>query len=61
MGDESKLEVQVRLNENNEPEFKNLLSLASSGRKPLSCDTVEEEVERDPPTFRQDENKVINV
>lgn len=38
---DSKLEVKVRLDLDGEPEFKNLLSLASAGEKPLAVDTEE--------------------
>lgn len=38
---DNKLEVKVRLDENGEPQFKNLLNLASSGDNPLTVDTEE--------------------
>lgn len=38
------MEVKVRLDNTNQPEFKNLMSLASSGEQPLAVDT--EEVDR---------------
>lgn len=38
------MEVKVRLDNTNQPEFKNLMSLASSGEQPLTVDT--EEVDR---------------
>ena len=38
------MEVKVRLDNTNQPEFKNLMSLASSGEHPLTVDT--EEVDR---------------
>ena len=38
---DSKLEVQVRLDEHKQPQFNNLLALASAGTKPLAVDTVE--------------------
>lgn len=41
---ESTMEVKVRLDNTNQPEFKNLMSLASSGEQPLAVDT--EEVDR---------------
>lgn len=40
---DSKIDVKVRVDKNNNPEFKNLLSLASSGAKPLPVDTEETE------------------
>jgi len=41
---DSQVEVKVRLDQTNQPEFKSLMSLASSGEKPLAVDT--EEVDR---------------
>ena len=43
MNTESTLEVQVQLDENKQPQFKNLMSLASTGPKPLAIDTEEPE------------------
>ncbi|XP_047133275.1 uncharacterized protein FLJ43738 isoform X1 [Hydra vulgaris] len=40
---EKYINVQVRLNANNEPELKNIFMLASSGDKPLVFDTKEED------------------
>jgi len=40
---DSKLEVQVRLDKNLQPEFKNLFELASAGGQPLAVDTIEKE------------------
>lgn len=40
---DSKLNVKVRLDKNKQPEFKNLISLASTGEKPLPVDTEETE------------------
>lgn len=38
------MEVKIRLDNTNQPEFKNLMLLASSGEQPLAVDT--EEVDR---------------
>ena len=51
---DSKLEVKVRLDKNKQPAFKNLLSLASSGAKPLPVDTEELEVSPEVSTKQQD-------
>jgi len=41
---DSKVDVKVRLNHANQPEFKNLIDLASTGENPLAVDT--EEIDR---------------
>ena len=38
------MDVKVRLNHANQPEFKNLIDLASTGENPLAVDT--EEIDR---------------
>lgn len=52
---DNKLKVRVCINENGEQEFRNLMSLASTGIKPLADDVVEaDEIDR---TFCAGEKK----